>query len=442
MSYQCSQCSYVTAKWVGFCPQCKERGSIREVTEAAVQAAVAGGLQTVAIDDVGGDNGSRRSVGIAEVDHVLGGGLVDGAVILVGGEPGVGKSTLLLQIAAAVGGGDGRALIATGEESVDQIGLRAKRIGVADTRVDVAAGREAAAVAGAIAGGGYSLVIVDSIQTMVCADVDGYAGGVAQLRESSARLIAAAKDAGTPVVFVGHVTKDGSLAGPKVIEHMVDVVVHLDGSDLDGLRFLRCLKNRFGSTDRVGIFEMTDRGLREVPDPVGCLVTGWGGRAEGTVLFPSVQGKRPLLVEVQALVTPSRAPQPRRSFKGLEAARVHQILAVLEKHAGLSFSDHEVYVSLAGGARITEPASDLPVALALASSRGGRPLGSLAAWGEVGLTGEVRAVGRSRARLEEVERLGVTRIVSPESSGTTLMAALAHAGLFETNGRPKHLSPV
>ena len=427
MSYICSECAYGTAKWVGFCPQCKGRGTIREIGGLP-----SGRLVALPVIEAAERQAPRWPVTIKEVDHVLGGGMVDGAVVLLGGEPGVGKSTLLLQLAAAASSepASSPVLVVTGEESVGQVGLRAQRIGAATSGVRVAAARRVEAAAAALESGDYRMVIVDSIQTMVADDVEGAAGGVTQVRECTARLISASKRSDTPVVLVGHVTKEGNLAGPKMIEHMVDVVMHLDGSDFEGLRFLRCIKNRFGSSDRVGIFEMTEAGLREVPDPVGCLVSGWDGAAEGTILFPSVQGRRPLLVEVQALVTPSNAPQPRRSFKGLEAPRVHQILAVLEKHAGLSFSDREVYVSLAGGIKVTEPASDLPVALALASSRLGRPLGQMAAWGEVGLTGELRGVGRSAARREEVDRLGVTNIVSFETNGNTLVAALGHAGLL------------
>jgi len=441
MSYVCTQCSYSTSKWVGFCPQCKGRDSIRELDTAQPPIE---SEQPIPIADAAADRAPRRSVGMAEVDHVLGGGLVDGAVLLVGGEPGVGKSTLLLQLAARVAGDatDAKVLIASGEESSGQIAMRAQRVGASAPGVSVAATRRADAVVAAVQSGDHGLVIVDSIQTMVATSVDGAAGGVSQVRECTSLLIEASKRSGTPVVLVGHVTKDGSLAGPKMIEHMVDVVIHLDGGDFEGLRFLRCLKNRYGSTDRVGIFEMTDKGMREVPDPVGCLVADWSGGAEGTVLFPSVNGKRPMLIEVQALVTASKAPQPRRSFKGLEAARVHQVLAVLEKHAGISFSDQEVYVSLAGGIAVKEPASDLPVALALASSRLGRPIGRVAAWGEVGLTGELRAVGRSAARAEEVRRLGITDVISPETNGETLVEALLHAGLTRPAKRAGRLEPV
>ncbi len=435
MSYECSECSYRTSKWLGFCPQCKQHGSLRNGTLSSAKRTL-DPLAATGIAAAVDDESRRGRVGIGEVDHVLGGGLVAGSAVLLGGEPGVGKSTLLLQLAAAPGLREGgTVLVVTGEESVGQVGLRARRIGAAGPNVAVAASRMADVVVESVRSGDHSLVVVDSIQTMVTDDVDGAAGGVTQVRECTARLIAAARAGATPVILVGHVTKDGGLAGPKVIEHMVDVVLHLDSSDFQGLRFLRCLKNRFGSTDRVGIFEMTERGLVEVPDPIGCLVAGWDGRAEGTVLFPSVQGRRPLLVEVQALVTPSKAPQPRRSFKGLESARVHQILAVLEKHANLSFSDQEVYVSLAGGIKVAEPASDLPVALALASSRLGRPIAGVAAWGEVGLTGELRSVGRAAAREEEVKRLGVDIVVSPESNGATLLSALAHVGLFKPNNR-------
>ena len=439
MAYLCSECSYQTSKWVGFCPQCRGRDTIVEVT---ADAADSGGFVPMPLTEVSSMRHERMSVEIGEIDHVLGGGLVAGSTVLLGGEPGVGKSTLLLHLAAAPGlaGGSGKVLIATGEESAGQVGLRARRVKADAAGVAVVATRDADGVVAAIESKEWSAVIVDSIQTMVVAGVDGHAGGVTQVRESTARLIAAGKASGTPVILVGHVTKDGAIAGPKTIEHMVDVVMHLDTSDLDGLRFLRCLKNRFGSTDRVGIFEMTDHGLTEVPDPVGCLVGGWRGTAEGTVLFPSVNGRRPLLVEVQALVSPSAAPQPRRSTKGVDAARVHQMLAVLEKHAGMPFSRHEVYVSLAGGISVREPAVDLPIALALASSLLGRPVGKVAAWGEVGLTGELRAVGRTAARVEEVTRLGIDTVVSPETNGATLPSALAHAGLMPA--APGHLRRV
>jgi DNA repair protein RadA/Sms len=299
---------------VGFCPQCKGRGSIRELGSGAI---VDAGESPRSILDAAAEPAPRRSVAIGEVDHVLGGGLVDGAVLLLGGEPGVGKSTLLLQLAAGIAADspDPRVLIATGEESAGQISMRAERIGASAAGVDVAATRRVDVVAGAVDSGRYRLVIVDSIQTMVAESVDGSAGGVGQVRECTSRLIESAKRSGTPVVLVGHVTKEGSLAGPKMIEHMVDVVLHLDGGDVEGLRFLRCLKNRYGSTDRVGVFEMTDEGMREVPDPVGCLVADWGGAAEGTVLFPSVNGKRPMLIEVQALVTASRGSRRLASIR-------------------------------------------------------------------------------------------------------------------------------
>ncbi len=440
MSYECSQCSYRTSKWLGFCTQCKQHGSMREAGPLAGGGRYSGPvLAPVSVSAAADEDTRRWPTGMSEVDHVLGGGFVDGAAVLLGGEPGVGKSTLLLQLAAApwlAAGDDAKqVLLVTGEESIGQVGLRARRIGATSQNVAVAAARHVERVIDAIDSGDYRLAIVDSIQTLVADEVDGAAGGVTQVRECTSRLVAAAKRSRTPVVLVGHVTKDGALAGPKVVEHMVDAVLHLDGGDFEGLRFLRSLKNRYGSTDRVGIFEMTEAGLKEVPDPVGCLVSGWQGHAEGTVLFPSVHGRRPLLVEVQALVTPTKAPQPRRSFKGVEPARVHQILAVLEKHAGLSFSDHEVYVSLAGGIKVKEPAADLPVALALASSRANRPIGKLAAWGEVGLTGELRSVGRTAARTEEVSRLGVGQVISPDKRGSTLVAALEQAGLLPAVGK-------
>ncbi len=354
---------------------------------------------------------------------MLGGGIVAGSVILLAGEPGVGKSTLVLGAAA---NSRGRVLIVSGEESAGQIRLRAERIGALSDAVAVASVRDADEIAGMI-DGDYDLVVIDSIQT-VTAPSDHAPGGPAQVREAAARLIAPAKASGTALVLTGHVTKDGSIAGPKMLEHMVDVVLAIEGDPHRGLRFVRAAKNRHGTVDEVGIFDMTPHGLTEVPDASAALIKGRDPGAAGSVLFPTVDGLRSVVVEIQALVIPSASQQPRRSVKGLPAARIHQILAALERHAGLPLGRHEVYVSAIGGLRVAEPAADLAVALALSSALTAVPIADVAAWGEVGLTGELRGVPHAARRRSEVERLGVKRIIDG-STYQHLQDALVDAGL-------------
>jgi DNA repair protein RadA/Sms len=370
----------------------------------------------------------RCAFGIGEVDRVLGGGLVDGSVTLVGGEPGVGKSTLLLQLAAARAI-VGDVLYVSGEESAGQVALRAARISSDPERLLVLAETDVDAVAAAAEELQPSLVIVDSIQTSRCGDAEGAPGGVTQVRESGTRLSALARRTGVPVMLVGHVTKDGALAGPRVLEHMVDTVLYLEGDSERGLRYLRSIKNRHGAVDQVGVFEMTDAGMVEIADPTGLFVDGWAGSVPGTVVFPALYGRRSLLVEVQALVAPTATPQPRRSVKGVEATRVHQILAVLERHAGVACADRDVYVNVVGGLTLRDPAADLAVALAVASSRYEVPLGSVAAWGEVGLAGEVRSASHAARRRAEVGRFGIERSVNGETTDRLATAVVA-AGII------------
>jgi DNA repair protein RadA/Sms len=415
---------------MGFCPQCRSDGAL--VEDAAPPARAGGsGARVVAIGEAGSSEAGRRPVGIPELDRVLGGGLVAGAVVLVGGEPGVGKSTLLLQAAGTLAGSGESTLLATAEESAEQVGIRSRRLGVDDPGVLLTSERDVDAIVEAARVRHPAMLVVDSIQTIGAAEVGGTPGGVAQVRESAARLIHFAKESGVPVVLVGHITKDGGIAGPKLLEHAVDVVLYLEGDVERGLRMLRCLKNRFGATHQVGLFEMQDRGLVEVRDPSGWMLARWRGDVAGSVVFPAVDGRRPLLVEVQALVAGSATPQPRRSVQGLEASRVHQLLAVLERHAGLGFGGKDVYVNVVGGVRIREPGADLAVALALVSSLLDRPTGPLAAWGEVGLTGEVRSVAHHDRRAAEVARMGIATAVGPSGNGgDRIETALAAAGLL------------
>jgi len=391
---------------MGFCPQCGSRDALtedapdRDIADIVDARAAVGSVR------------HRDPVGLEEVDRVLGGGVVPGAVTLVGGEPGVGKSTLLLQMAGSFAAQGHTVLVASAEESVDQVGLRAKRVGLDTEGVSLVGEADIDAVLSAARTLAPDLLIVDSIQTVFAPDLGSTAGTVTQVRECAARVIAQAKARSMAAILVGHVTKDGGIAGPKTLEHMVDIVLYLEGEDSVGFRVLRGLKNRFGPTHGLGLFEMRTNGLTEVADPSAALLSEWRGSVPGTVAFPSVEGRRPVLVEVQGLVAPSQVPQPRRSVRGVPPARVHQLLAVMQRHAGIVLSSSEVYVNVVGGVHISEPAVDLPIALALASSVSDVPLGSVASWGEVGLTGEIRAVPNERRRREEVARLGIERVVA------------------------------
>jgi len=409
---------------MGFCPQCRSEGSLVESVVSAGPAAPSQVLSDIVVGD-----GPRRPTGIAEIDRVLGGGLVSGSVVLVGGEPGVGKSTLLLQMAARVAE-NGPVLLASAEESMSQVALRAERLGVGAPHLRLVTDGRVEAILNACAEEPPWLLIVDSIQTVTVADADGSAGGVVQVRESASRFIEYAKRTGTVVALVGHVTKDGSIAGPKTLEHMVDVVMYLEGESDAGLRLLRSLKNRFGSINQVGVFTMGDDGMAEVPDPSGVLIEAHRSGASGTVLFPMVEGRRSMLCEVQALVVDTVYPQPRRSVKGLDGARVHQLLAVLQRHAHVPTAKSDVHVNVVGGVRLRDPAVDLAVALAITSSVLDRPLPLAAAWGEVGLTGEIRAASHSQRRHDEAARFDPGLIVRPGKDGIrTIQEALLMSGL-------------
>lgn len=416
---------------MGFCPQCRHESPLIETGEVTRSRRRGAAARIVSVSEAASERAERTPVGIDELDRVLGGGIVPGAAILLGGEPGVGKSTLLLQVAGVLAASGKSVLMASAEESVGQVALRAGRLGIAEDGVLLSAERDVDAIIDAARTARPHLLVVDSIQTVAATEVGGAPGGVAQVRETAARLVHFAKESGIGVVLVGHVTKDGGIAGPKLVEHTVDVVLYLEGEPERGLRVLRGLKNRFGATHQVGLFEMRDSGMVEVTDPAGLLASSHLGEVPGSVVFPAVDGRRPLLVEIQALVADANAPQARRSVTGLEAARVHQIVAVLERHAGLSFAGKDIYVSVVGGLRLRDPGGDLPVALALASSLLGQSTGPLAAWGEVGLTGELRAVSHSDHRTAEAKRLGLSRIVGPLGNGEDrIERALARAGLL------------
>lgn len=390
----------------------------RSATAGATARPDAGTVTRLA--DVGADAHARLAVGIGELDRVLGGGLVPGSVVLVGGEPGIGKSTLLLQAAAGIAGriGPDRVLYATGEESAAQVRLRAERLGLLSGDgggIRVAAESSIDRLAEIVAADPVpAVLIVDSIQTANVDDLDGAAGSVGQVRASALRLMELAKPNGIAVVLVGHVTKDGSIAGPKTLEHLVDAVLTLDGERYAAVRLLRATKNRFGSTEEVGVFEMGDGGLLEVADPARAFLAEHAGPAAGSVVAPTLEGSRPLLVEVQALVAPGALGTPRRTASGVDSNRVALLIAVLGRRAGIGLGTHDVYVNLAGGLSVDEPGLDLPLALALASSLRDRPLAAgTVAIGEVGLLGELRSVAGLDRRLREAARLGFARAVVP-----------------------------
>ncbi|MFL5777305.1 MAG: DNA repair protein RadA [Chloroflexota bacterium] len=432
--FVCQSCGESFLRWEGQCRACSAWNSLVETTvraEPRVARPRHDGWTTAAtpfrLDEVVEPARARLPIGIGEFDRVLGGGLVAGSVVLLGGEPGIGKSTLLLQaaagIAASVGGE--RVLYATGEESASQVRLRADRLGLLtgpgggirivaessiDRIVDVASG------AGSAGRELPALLVVDSVQTATVDDLDGPAGSVGQVRGSALRLMELAKPAGIAVVLVGHVTKDGSIAGPKTLEHLVDAVLTLEGERSAGIRLLRATKNRFGSTEEVGVFEMGEAGMAEVADPARAFLAEHDGPAPGSVVAPTLEGSRPLLVEVQALVAPSPGVNPRRTTSGVDTNRVALLIAVLGRRAGIGLGSHDVYVNLAGGLTVDEPGLDLPLALALASSLRDRPIrpGTVAV-GEVGLLGELRSVAGLERRLREAARLGFGRAIVPRS---------------------------
>jgi DNA repair protein RadA/Sms len=430
----CGTCGASSLRWEGQCRSCggwntlvetplATHGPVRRTSGTRNRAPVAAPALT-ALADVASEEADRLSVGIGEVDRVLGGGLVPGSVVLLGGEPGIGKSTLVLAVAAAIAAhaGGGRVLYASGEESAAQIRLRAARLGVADgdagAAIDVLAETNVDAVLAAAAGAGAALLIADSIQTLTADELEGPQGSVGQVRATAARLQAYAKESATPVILVGHVTKDGTLAGPKTLEHLVDVVLTLEGERFSGLRLLRATKNRFGSTEEVGVFEMAADGLAEVLDPAAAFVQPDSLGAAGVAVAATLEGSRPLLVEVQALVTPAMHGSPRRTASGLDAQRLNLLIAVLGRRAGIKLASHDVYASVVGGLSIDEPAIDLALAVALASALRDKPIGSgTVLCGEIALTGELRPVRGLERRLREAHRIGYSRAIVPAKPG-------------------------
>ncbi|MCB2188089.1 MAG: DNA repair protein RadA [Deltaproteobacteria bacterium] len=409
--FVCQECGAAQPKWLGRCPLCQAWDSLVEEVPAAPGPAgpgvPSGAKAPVSLAEAGGRPEPRLVTGLAELDRVLGGGLVSGMVVLVGGEPGIGKSTLMLQLAGQLAGQGREVLYVAAEESASQVGRRAARLGLAAPQVALLAETALEPVREAVAGGGFPVAVVDSIQALRAAELAGAPGSVGQVRHAAAELSQAAKATGTALFLVGHVTKEGSLAGPRVLEHLVDTVLYFESEPAMRLRLLRAVKNRFGATDEVAVFEMSEQGLRQVENPSAVFLAHRPSHAPGSAVCAAVSGTRPLLVEVQALVSPTALALPRRQALGVDPGRLSMLIAVLTIHAGLDLSAQDVFVNLTGGVKLSEPATDLAVAAAVFSSLYRRPLPPrLVCFGEVGLAGELRAVGRQAARLAEAVRQG------------------------------------
>ncbi|TFD77199.1 DNA repair protein RadA [Cryobacterium sp. Sr8] len=433
-TFRCTECGWTTPKWAGRCGECQQWGTVLDAAEKAgigrsvKPTTVTGDGIARPITHVDTTSVAHWPTGINEFDRVLGGGIVPGSVILLSGEPGVGKSTLLLEVASKAAAAKSRVLYVSAEESVSQVRLRAERTGALQPELYIAAETDLATILGQIDAVKPDLVIVDSVQTVASSLSDGLAGMPSQVREVASTLIRVAKDRNLPILLVGHVTKDGSIAGPRLLEHLVDVVCQFEGDRPSALRFVRALKNRFGPTDEVGCFEMTGDGIAEVPDPSGLFLSRGTDPVSGTCVTVALEGRRAMPVQVQALVVASQAPNPRRVTNGVDPSRVAMLLAVLEKRAGLQLGGMDVYVSTVGGIRLTEPAADLAIALAIASAVKDRPIShTVAAFGEISLAGEIRAVSAATQRAGEGVRLGfTTRIdVASGSIATAVGQALA-----------------
>jgi len=416
--FVCQSCGTVHAKWAGRCDACAEWNTLVEEAQSqnakpAHKRRKGRGLEFV---DLGGESHDvpRLKTGISELDRVTGGGLVPGSALLVGGDPGIGKSTLLLQATGSLAREGIRTAYISGEESTGQVRRRAKRLEVSDTPVSLAAETSLGPILDALTAEKPQVVIIDSIQTLWTDQLGAAPGTVAQVRACAQELTRFAKKTGACVILVGHVTKDGQIAGPRVVEHMVDAVLYFEGDRAHQFRILRGHKNRFGPTDEIGVFEMRETGLAEVPNPSALFLDGRGEASTGAAVFAGIEGSRPVLTEIQALVAPAAFGTPRRAVVGWDSGRLAMVLAVLEARCGVSFAGKDVYLNVAGGLRINEPAADLAVAAAIASSAFDMPLPSdSVVFGEISLSGDVRPVGRADARLKEAAKLGFKRAIAP-----------------------------
>lgn len=422
--FVCTNCAAVTSAWAGRCPQCGEWNTLQEevqitATSGVVKGAGGKALTPQLVSELVSADQKRLTTGLTDVDVVLGGGIVAGSVTLIAGQPGIGKSTLLLQLAYAVSE-HADVLYVSGEESAHQVSLRASRLGATRNGLQLATSTSADDIAATIVSGTFHLVIVDSIQTVACNDVASSAGTVSQITNSTHLIMAAAKQVNTAVVLVGHVTKEGSIAGPKVLEHVVDVVLQLEGDRYGGFKILRAVKNRFGSTNEAGIFEMADAGLRPVDNPSAALLEE-RQVSDGSVVLATLEGTRPLLVEVQALVNKTSYGYPKRAASGIDLNRVNLLVAMLEKRTKLNLAEQDIYINIVGGMRITEPAADLAVCMAIGSAAKGLQLKkNSVVFGEIGLSGEVRHVPFTEKRVAEAKKLGFDGAIGPrQKSGKT-----------------------
>ena len=423
--YVCSECGYTSSTWYGRCPSCKQYNTLEEISVAPLKnerksPAAVGVAEPVALRDISVDSDERTKCGIKELDRVLGGGFVKGSVILVAGEPGIGKSTLLLQACGELCK-KGKVLYVSGEESKAQIKMRASRLGINTDSLLVFCESSVSAVLKAAEKLAPSFVVIDSIQTAYSDDIQSGAGSISQVKEATMIYMNFAKSTGTTVIIVSHVNKEGSVAGPKTMEHMVDAVLNFEGDRQISYRVLRAAKNRFGSTNELGMFEMTGQGLKEIENPSAALLEGRPLHAAGSCVIASLEGTRPILAEVQGLVTKSSFSVPRRTSSGLDYGRAVLLLAILEKRVGFRLGVYDAYINVIGGMDVNEPAADLPAALAIASSYLEKEIApDLAAFGEVGLSGEIRAVFGAGQRIAEAKRLGFKKCILPKSCSSVL----------------------
>ncbi|BAV33629.1 DNA repair protein RadA [Sulfuricaulis limicola] len=419
--YTCNECGASSPKWVGQCPSCGAWNTLYETTVTPAAHVRAGGrygapAEVHNLAEVSAEKIYRHPTGISELDRVLGGGLVAGSVVLIGGDPGIGKSTLLTQAMATIGQ-VAKVLYVSGEESSDQIALRAQRLGLRGDRLRLLTENQVETILASAQNEQPQVIVVDSIQTMYTEILQSAPGSVAQVRESAAQLVRYAKQTGTALFLVGHVTKEGTLAGPRVLEHMVDTVLYFEGDTGSAFRIIRAIKNRFGAVNEIGVFAMTETGLREVGNPSSMFLSRQGDAVPGSIVLATQEGTRPLLVEVQALVDQSHLGNPRRVCVGLDTNRLAMLLAVLHRHAGIATYDQDVFVNVVGGVRVLETAADLAILAATVSSLRNRPLGKdLVAFGEVGLAGEVRPVQRGQERIREAAKLGFKRALVPAAN--------------------------
>ncbi len=420
-AFVCSECGYESVRWLGQCPACRAWNAMEETVVAAPEkrTATASAASAVYLKDVPAQDDARWTTGFCELDRVLGGGVVEGSVVLAGGEPGIGKSTLFMQVASSLVRAGKKVLYITGEESLRQVKLRAQRL-KASGEVLLMAETDMLGAIERMRSISPDFVVVDSIQSMVSARLSTAPGSVSQIRECASLLTREAKTGGAAVFIIGHVTKEGAIAGPRVLEHMVDTVLYFEGERQGTFRILRAVKNRFGSTNEIGVFDMREDGMAEVENPSGMLLSERSNGASGSCVYPSIEGTRPVLLEVQALVSSTSLPVPRRMAAGMDAGRLALMLAVLEKRMGLHVGGQDVYVNVVGGIRLGQPAADLAMAAAIVSSLRDKAICNSVVLGEVGLTGEVRSVGQAEKRLIECAKMGFTHAVIPKANESGL----------------------